>query len=123
MDTTGKNLSGILSYEQLNNLCQPIKRHLGYPVIKQVREEIESILQRTNKIAEDQMKLFIEEAKSMMELTTSQEVNRLESLQKINPAIRDEEIEFFKKKISESNYFINSSTLKLQALRVVINVS
>ncbi|HDV6633526.1 TPA: RNA polymerase-associated protein RapA [Legionella pneumophila] len=123
MDTTGKSLSGILSYEQLNNLCQPLKRHLGYPVIKQVREEIESILQRTNKIAEDQMKLFIEEAKSMMELTTSQEVNRLESLQKINPAIRDEEIEFFKKKISESNYFINSSTLKLQAIRVVINVS
>lgn len=69
------------------------------------------------------MKLFIEEAKSTMELTTSQEVNRLESLQKINPAIRDEEIEFFKKKISESNYFINSSTLKLQAIRVVINVS
>lgn len=123
MDAHGKNLSNILSYEQLNDLCQPVKRHLGYPVIKQVREDIESILQQTNQIAETQMKLFIEEAKSNMELTTSQEMNRLEALQKFNPTIRNEEIEFFKKKMSESSHFINASTLKLQAIRVVINLS
>ncbi|KGP63452.1 ATP-dependent helicase [Legionella norrlandica] len=123
MDTTNKNLSNILNYEQLNGLCEPVKRHLGYPVIKQVRENIESILKQTHEVAEAQMRLLVEDAKSKMELTISQEINRLEALQKLNPAIRDEEIQFFKKQISESTHFINACTLKLQAIRVVINVN
>ena len=121
MDVSGKNLSKILSYDQLNEMCEPVKKHLGYPIIKQVRDDLEHILDRSNIVAEEQMKAIIKHGQSEMKITIGHEVSRLEALQKVNPTIRDEEIAFFKKQIVESKHFISSATLKLQAIRVVIN--
>jgi ATP-dependent helicase HepA len=121
MDVSGKNLSKILSYTQLNEMCEAVKRHLGYPIVKQVRHDLENILTKSNKAAEEQMREIIDRAYSEMKKSISHEVSRLEALQKINPTIRDEEIIFFKKQIADSEHYINSATLKLQALRVVIN--
>lgn len=121
MDITGKNLAKILSYTQLNEMCEPVKRHLGYPIVKQVRDDLEIILAESNKVAEEQMKAIIERGQSDMKISIGHEVSRLEALQKINPTIRDEEIVFFKKQIVESEHFISCATLNLQALRVVIN--
>jgi ATP-dependent helicase HepA len=121
MDVSLKNLSKVLDYNQLNAMCEPVKRHLGYPVIKQVAGDIEKILQQSNVIAEQQMKEVIEQAQATMMTSLNQEISRLEALQKINPAIRDDEIEFFKQQKTDSEHFMNSATLQLQALRVVIN--
>ncbi|WP_045096122.1 RNA polymerase-associated protein RapA [Legionella fallonii] len=121
MDVSGKNLSKILSYTQLNEMCESVKRHLGYPIVKQVHEDLEKILDRSNQVAEVQMREIIDGAHSAMKDSIGNEINRLEALQKINPSIRDEEIAFFKRQIVESEHHINSATLKLQALRVVIN--
>ncbi len=121
MDVSGKNLSKILSYTQLNEMCETVKRHLGYPIVKQVHHDLEKILDQSNQAAEKQMREMIDHAYSEMKKSISHEVSRLEALQKINPTIRDEEIMFFKKQMADSEHFINSATLKLQALRVVIN--
>lgn len=121
MDVTGKNLSKVLNYEQLNGMCEPVKRHLGYPIITKIREDIELILKHSTVLAEEHMGSMIEKAQEEMRETLGSEMKRLTALQKINPAIRNEEIEFFKQQIEESDYFINSAKLKLQALRVVIN--
>ena len=121
MDVSGKNLSKILSYTQLNEMCETVKRHLGYPIVKQVHHDLEKILDQSNQAAEKQMREMMDHAYSEMKKSISHEVSRLEALQKINPTIRDEEIMFFKKQMADSEHFINSATLKLQALRVVIN--
>ncbi|KTD30994.1 RNA polymerase-associated protein HepA [Legionella moravica] len=121
MDLSGKNLSKILDFNQLNAMCEPVKRHLGYPIIKQVTGDIEIILKNCNRIAEQHMLDVIEQAKIRMIQSISDEVSRLESLQKINPTIRNEEIEYFKQQIVECEHYINSAALNLQALRVVIN--
>ena len=48
------------------------------------------------------------------------EVARLEALQAVNPAIRDEEINFFKQQMSASAEAIGRSTVQLEAIRVVV---
>lgn len=121
MDVNGKNLTKILDFNQLNSLCEPVKRHLGYPVIKQIQNEIEHILRLTNQSAEQQMVAIIQEATLKMHQSMTYEINRLTALQKINPSIRHEEIAFFKQQMIDSEHFINAATLKLQGLRVVIN--
>lgn len=121
MDISGKNLSKVLSYEQLNEMCEQVKRHLGYPIIKQIREEIEHILDHSNQVAEKRMSEVIDIAKQQMKESIGHEASRLEALQKINPSIRNDEIAYFKKQITDSEHFISSAALKLQALRVVIN--
>jgi len=121
MDISGKNLAKVLSFSQLNDMCEQVKRHLGYPIVKQIREDIELILDHSTKAAEAQKTEIIALAQVQMETELNAELNRLKALQKLNPAIRKDEIDFFKKQIAESAHYIGSSTLKLQALRVVIN--
>lgn len=121
MDVSGKNLSSVLSYEQLNGLCEPIKRHLSYPIIQQIREDVETILANSEAIAQTHLIQIVDRAKSEMKLNISQEINRLEALQKINPAIRDDEITFFKQLIVESEHYMSHASLQLQAVRVVVN--
>lgn len=121
MDISGKNLSKVLDYSQLNTLCEQLKRHTGQAIIKRVRDDIEKMLEHCNKIAEEQMHTIIEDAKALMRKSLSYEVNRLEALQKTNPSIRDEEIAFFKKQMIDSENYINHAALKLQAIRVVIS--
>lgn len=121
MDVSGKNLTKVLSYIQLNQLCESVKRHLGYPIITQIRDVVETILAKSKTTAEAQLVEIVEEAKVQMRKSLQHEVERLEALQVINPAIRDDEIAFFKHQLSESEHYMDSSVLKLQALRVIVN--
>ncbi|ARG98669.1 RNA polymerase-associated protein RapA [Legionella micdadei] len=121
VDVTGKNLSRILNYDQLNKMCEPLKLHTAQTIVKEVRNEIEKMVEYSNKIAEEQMPEMIIKAKLLMQETINQEIHRLEALQKINPSIREEEILFFKQQVSESEAYMNHASLKPQALRVVIS--
>lgn len=121
IDLSGKNLTKILDYQQLNSICEKIKRHVAQAIIKQIRQELEKMLEQSNKFAEQQMQEILLATKIELKKSISHEINRLEALQKINPSIRIDEINFFKQQIVDSEYFINHADLKLQAIRVVVN--
>lgn len=121
MDITGKNLSKILDFNQLNSMCQAVKRHLGYPIIKQISSSIETILANSNKLAEQQMAELIGHAQAEMHRQMAYELERLQALQKHNPAIRDEEINFINEQRTQNMHYMQHAGLKLQAIRVVIN--
>ena len=120
IDLSGKNFSSLLDYERLNTMCEKIQRHKAQAIIKQVRTELETMLEYSNQIAEKQRHEVNEQAKTQMKKTLGQELNRLQALQKINPSIRDEEIAFFQEQIKANENFINNAPLKLQALRVIV---
>lgn len=121
MDISGKNLAKVLNYNQLNQMCEPVKRHLGYPIIQQIHQDLETIIMHSNQVAEIQMQDIIKQAVVQMKNSINNEINRLEALKKVNPSIRDEEIAYFKNQLDEGERLMHSATLKLQALRVVIN--
>lgn len=121
MDVSGKNLTKVLDYAQLNSMCQSVKRHLGYPIITQIREVVETILAKSKSVAEGQLAAIIEQAKEQMQQSIGYEINRLQALQAINPTVRPEELNFFKQQLEDSEYYIGSASLKLQALRVIVN--
>lgn len=123
VDATGKNLSQILSYTQLNSLCQSIKRHLGYPIITQIQSSIEDMLAKSKILAQQQMEATLILAEEKMSEHRTQELVRLQALQKINPAIRDEEISFIEEQKNQGVYHIQHATLRLQAIRVIINTA
>jgi ATP-dependent helicase HepA len=121
MDLSGKNLSKIMDYNQLNALCEPVKSHLDSTIVKQVRPNIEIILEHSTKVGEKSMAESIAKATAHMKEHLDQEINRLTELQKINPSVRKEEIQFLKDQRNSSEYYLKNTVLKLEALRVVIN--
>jgi len=50
-----------------------------------------------------------------------EELKRLQSLKKVNPNIRDSEIQFLQQQIEESTHYINHAQLQLQGIRLIIN--
>ena len=121
MDASGKNLSKIMDYNQLNTICQPMKQQLSHSIIKQLREPITFILDQCKPLAEQELQVMTKYANDIMTTEKGQELNRLIALQRVNPTIRNEEIHFLERQISEAQHYINNATLKMQALRVVVN--
>ncbi len=121
VDVSGKNLSALLSHEQLNELCQDIKRRTGQAIVAQVRGESEKMVLHAQRHASAELPAILSEATTRMEESLNAEVQRLEALQQVNPSIRDEEIEFFRNQIRDSAAAIARATMQLQALRVVIS--
>jgi len=121
VDRSGKNLSAALPHDKLNKLCNNIPRTSHTAVVAQVRNDIDPMQEHAAKLAAAQLPALVETAKRGLHDSLNREIERLEALQKINPAIRDEEISFFRNQLAQSEAAIDQASLQLQALRLIVN--
>ena len=120
VDPTGKSLSNIVSHEQLNQLCQPIKRRIAQQILQQARGPVETMLEHSEKMALKALPGVVSQAHNDMKSMLTSELDRLTALQHVNKDIRDEEVAYIKERIHHSEAAIASASLVLQAVRVVI---
>lgn len=121
MDAKGRNLSHVMPHDKLNELCQDIKRRTAQAIVPQVRAEVEKMIAAAQHQAREQLPGILEEASEAARSNLGEEISRLRALQEVNPAIRDEEIEFLEQQMRDSVAAIDHASLELQALRVVIS--
>jgi ATP-dependent helicase HepA len=120
VDARGKNLADILGHERLNELCEKVRKSAAVAVIKQVTTEVEDKMQHAGNIASELMQGHLDTAEARMLEQLGAELTRLQQLQKVNPNIRDTEIEHLKYLMQECSVHIRHATLQLQALRLII---
>ena len=121
VNITGRDLSSVLPHEQLNELCSGLKRNMAQAVLKEIRNDINTMMGHAQALAEKAVPERLTEAKRAVENQLTGEINRLKSLQKKNPLIREEEIEFLVQQQHDCLQYIEKTGLEVQALRVVIN--
>lgn len=121
VNITGRDLSEVLPYEQLNELCKGLKRSMAHAVIKEIRNDIGKLLAHAQTIAEASVPSLISQASEAMNQELNKEIQRLVSLQSKNPLIRDEEIDALRHQQSASQEYIEKTGLEVQAMRVIIN--
>jgi ATP-dependent helicase HepA len=61
-----------------------------------------------------------QQALGQLEATFGPEIRRLEALRKVNPAIRDEEIDFFQNQRTVVQEAINHASLALEGIRIIV---
>ena len=88
-------------------------------MIDRTRATLKKQVQPIEGIASQQLSVFRNAAITSMHEELDGELQRLLTLQKRNPTIRDEEVQSLSTKISDLEKRLQSSTLKLSALRVV----
>ncbi|MCP3673676.1 MAG: RNA polymerase-associated protein RapA [Gammaproteobacteria bacterium] len=120
-NTEGKDLSKVVSHENLNKMTTKLKMRVARPVVEQVRDQIEIMIDHSQVASELLLPAIIEQAKLAMQQSLGEELERLKSLQAINPNIRDGEIEFLQHQIDESCHYIDNAKLQMQAIRLIIN--
>jgi len=121
IDATGKDLSAILSFDQLNKISQEVPKLKLPAVIQSIRDDISSMVARVKSICEPRLADLTQAATQKLLLDANNEIERLSALAQFNPNIRTEEIDAWKKKAAEGVAAISRAQLELAAVRVIIN--
>lgn len=120
VDITGRNLSEVLPHERLNDLCSSVKRNLGLAIIQQIRDDIPVLVKHATALAESKLPELLANARTQLNAHLDHEIARLTALQRVNPLIRDEEIDVLKQRKTQSQLYIDKTGLEVQALRVIV---
>jgi ATP-dependent helicase HepA len=115
-----KDYSKVLSHEKLNILCMKIERQTAHDIIKQIKPEIEKMIDFAINLSQSKLPKVKEQAQERVDTLLGSEIERLKKLQKKNATIRKEEIEFMEEQHHACSEVIANAKYELQAVRLVI---
>lgn len=115
-----KDYSKVLSHDKLNILCMKIERQTAHAIIKQIKPDLEKMIDFAIKFSQSKLAKVKEEAQQRVDKLLGAEVERLKQLQRKNASIRVEEIEFMEQQLHACTEVITSAKYELQAVRLVI---
>ncbi|MGM0571238.1 RNA polymerase-associated protein RapA [Marinobacter sp.] len=120
VDVNGRDLSAVLPHDRLNGLCSNIPRRTAQSVVPRVRAEVETMVDHARGLAEPKFEPGRDAALSRVRDLLQPEIQRLEALRRHNPAIREEEITFFREQLEAAETAIARAELALEGIRVVV---
>ncbi|MBS8240446.1 RNA polymerase-associated protein RapA [Marinobacter lipolyticus] len=120
VDVNGRDLSAALPHDRLNDLCSNIRRRTAQAVVPQVRPQVETMVDHAERLAEPHLEPMRERALDQLRQVFEPEIRRLEALKQVNPAIRDEEIGFFRDQFAAAQSAIEQASLALEGIRVIV---
>jgi ATP-dependent helicase HepA len=100
---------------------EPVLPKMGNQLINALKTQVEKCLHNAHQEAEQKAELVKNKRISQMQVLLGGELARLQSLQKVNPAIRDEEIEHVANQISSLKTIMGEARLNLEAVRLIVN--
>ncbi len=115
----GENYERQLPPDSYETLLEKIDQEVARKLIDRTRTTLKKQVQKIEEMASRQLPMFRNAAIASMHEELDGELQRLLTLQKRNPTIRDEEVQSLSTKISDLEKRLQSSTLKLSALRVI----
>lgn len=118
----GKDLSDILVHDKLSMLMEKLPLQTVQALAKQARPQVEILISHAEKIAATHLPGIIDDAKVSMLVNQQVELTRLEALAKVNPNIRQEEIDILKSSIADLAHCIEQASIRLNAVRLIMAV-
>ncbi|MDF2179005.1 RNA polymerase-associated protein RapA [Aliiglaciecola sp. CAU 1673] len=100
---------------------QSVNAKMGQQLIQALGKPIEAALGKATGAANKQAAVLRHEAMTKMQQQCGEELDRLLTLKKLNPSIRDEEIQHQARQLETLGQLINQSAVTLEALRLVVN--
>lgn len=122
VDEKGQDFSSTLSDEHLVTLCKPVKKNIAAEMARHIRPQVSTLVNHAEALAEPMQAGIIAAAQSQAKVELSAEIHRLQALAKVNPNIRNEEIEYFRDTLEALQDYLSGAELKMDALRVVVAV-
>ena len=120
LDTRGNDLAEKVAFTTLNKQLEKVPKGSAIKFIKTQRPMLEKLIN----IAERKMQAVYTErvvaAKSKFAADMDEELARLTALKKVNPNVRDEELETLQNFKLEGSEYLDKATLRLDAIRVLV---
>jgi ATP-dependent helicase HepA len=119
-DSQNKSLGHIITIEHIDNLGEKVKRPMAKQLVHHARTDIEKICLHLESEAQTYEKSLIKVAINNLTDFYSIELNRLHALAKVNPNIRQEEIDYCQTLQTEGLKALQNGQLRLDAIRVIV---
>ncbi len=111
-----------VSFELLNAAAQSLDRNTSNKVVKARRNVLEQLIKQSRQLAEQQAQPILESAHQQAQQGLEEEIHRLQALQRVNPMVRDVEIQALSSELAEIDQAIDFTHVRLDALRIVVAV-
>lgn len=116
-----KRIHNGLTSALLEQHKQPVKRSIGAKIVASQREVIEDLLNTSKRVAEKQADKVRENALSSAKLDMQSEIDRLTALRKVNPNVREAEINHQQELFTQTIETLERLKFKLDAIRILVN--
>lgn len=120
LDSTGRDLTELIAHDQLNQLATKIRRSARTGIVKEIRGALGDLLDQAESKAAQQKQPLIDQAQQEVRALVGGELNRLQNLARVNPSIREAELNFLAQQQAQALHFISEAALEAQAIRVII---
>ncbi len=122
VDINGNDLAAKVSHAGLSKQCHKIPKHTSRQVLKSESKKVRTMISHADKKAQNQAEKILDGVIGKMKITQQEELNRLLSLQKKNPNIRQEEIDFVNTQTKRLENYLADTQVQLDSIRVIVAV-
>jgi len=116
-----KDYTDIIEQVDLDSASQRYDRNKLKGVVQKHRDLIDSVIDRSTELAEEQIPAFIIDARELIESEFSEERDRLVALQRVNASVRDEEIQQMDERRDALLAALDSAQARPVSVRVLFN--
>jgi len=120
VDMKGNNLADKVSAEVLDKQLSPVKKQVALQLVKALKEQVAPLVDKAEMHAKSHVEDIQQSAANNMQKTLSEEHKRLSALQKINPSVRQDEIDFIEHQQEQLRHYIDKAQLKFEAIRLIV---
>jgi len=119
-DQQGTDHSKSLTHALINSIREPIRTETAIRIIRSYTALLRDMLNASESLANRQTPALLADAHEQSEQLLGKEIHRLAALARVNPNVRREETEFLQLQQEAVVAALDSATLRLDAVRVLI---
>ena len=122
VDEAGRSRESQLEHAFISNHRTRVDPDTARNVVQAKQQELRKMLSDSEQKAQSQVPGLLALAHRNGRQTLEREINRLKALQLINSNVRNDEISWFEKQLAELTEVLESASLRLDALRVIVTI-
>jgi ATP-dependent helicase HepA len=120
IDESGQDHAGHPDLEAALQQTQRVDADTAIKIVKARQTELTQMLEFADLVADSHVPALIADARSNGRELLGHEIERLITLRKVNPGVRDDEIEFFQGQLDRYESALGHARLRLDAVRVIV---
>jgi ATP-dependent helicase HepA len=122
LDNGGGNLTEVLKPAHFSKLGQKVKKRTAQDIVRSARNEMNEMIRNAETQAKPQLDTLVTAAKEQVQTALDEEWQRLNSLAKVNPNIRQSELDYVQSAKEDIDGLLGNAQLSLDAIRFAVAV-
>ena len=120
LDSSGNDLAAKVRFETLNTQLESVPRNSANKFVQAQRDQLNALISKAETKIKPQHEERLQKSKDLFLATMDEEIGRLNALQKVNPNVRQDEIQAFEAQRDEGMRMLNKASVRLEAIRILV---